>query len=91
MLVIGCTVDEPEIFSVPLTGADDGASEPGAPDGLGEAPLQAARSRVPAIIPARASRVRGELINAVLRAFRQIHAQHPGGALTDPLRPIKAV
>ena len=74
MLVIGCTVDEPEILRVPETGATDGAADSDAPDGLGEAPLQAASRSAPATIPARAGQVRGEWINAILRAYRQIHA-----------------
>jgi hypothetical protein len=60
MLVIGWTVDEPDIVSVPLTAVTDGSADtagdsPGDPDPVFE---QAARMTAPARIPATAGRIR---------------------------------
>jgi hypothetical protein len=60
MLVIGSTVEEPEMERVPVSVETDALGEPGFE--------HAARSRAPATRPARAGRIRGECVKVILRA-----------------------
>jgi hypothetical protein len=92
MLVIGCTVEEPEITRVPLSGVIDGTGEPSEGAALGEPPLeQAARSSAPATVIGSAREYRRGYFKAeILRICTLVHPQAAGRDLTDPHPGIKA-
>src|SRR6266545_516085 len=86
MLVIGSTVDEPEMVSVPTT--DD--TEARADSSGGPVFEQAASSRAPASSPARPGWTRAEWVNGFLQAWALVRLEDPRWGLTDPHRHIKA-
>jgi hypothetical protein len=95
MLVIGSTVDEPEIVSVPVTGVTDGpaeAADEAAEDSAGDPVLeQAARMTAPARTPTSAGRTRVGWVNGIPpKQWTSVRLEDPGSALTDPHRYIKA-
>jgi hypothetical protein len=91
MLVIGSTVDEPEIVSVPVTGATEGP-EDAAEDSAGDPVFEQAARTITARIPARAGRTRVGWVNAVPPTeWTLVRLEDPGSGLTDAYRYMKAV
>ena len=91
MLVIGSTVDEPEIVSVPVTGVTDGPAD-AAEDSAGDPVFEQAARTTTARIPATAGRTRVGWVNAIPPTeWTWVRLKDPGSALTDPYRYIKAV
>jgi hypothetical protein len=89
MLVIGSTVDEPEIVSVPVTGAVDGPLEV-PDDAAGDPPFEQAASRSAAArMPAAEGRSRIEWVNEDSSDnLPLVRVEHPRAPLTHPYRHI---